>query len=376
MLWRRIRSGDAADAREPTVLLRVALWATSAAVVAFFAWGYWIRPDPDGLPRAAVEGMNVLSYLPQAKTLSFRWLTWYLSPFGVAAGVAGLLVALVALGRTKRPPTAAVAGLVAVFMTMLLYLWTPNVTPDHPWAMRRFAAVAIPGLAIGVAVAGRPAVAARVVARHCSTASARSVPRRLSGSSAPSPGSPVAAGAVGATAAITWPVQDVRAQVPMRERIHQVCDHAGDDAAILVPIDGILSLMFSVPVGVWCGVPSAGGAPGLGPGDVARLAVAWREEGRRLVVVSSSATPVMNTLLPTGIVAGDDQHEPRVPGGRGAHDPGAARAGGHRHPLRQGARREHRVPRVPDRRRPGRGLPRGAAATRCIPARLSGRSAC
>lgn len=300
LLWRRARVGDGTGDREPTLLLRASLWVASAGVVAFFAWGYFVRPDPDGLPRAAREGMNVLSYLPQAKTLSFRWLTWYLSPFGVAVGVAGLLVALVALGRQKRPPTAVLAGLSAVFITMLLYLWTPSVTPDHPWAMRRFAAVAIPGLAVGVAVLGGRLWSARSSARVAALPSDGA--RRAIRAVASIAGIAVAAGTVGATAAITWPVQDVRAQVPMRERIHQVCDHAGEDAAILVPIDGILSLMFSVPVGVWCGVPSAGGAPGLEPGDVARLAVAWEKEGRQLVVVSSSSTPVMNTLLPTGMV--------------------------------------------------------------------------
>ena len=302
LLWRRIRTDDGVRRTEPTLLLRVSLWATSAAVVAFFAWGYWVRPDPDGLPRVAVEGVSTLSFLPQAKTLAIRWLTWYLSPFGVAVGVLGLLAALVALGREKRPPTAVLAGLAAVFITTLLYLWTPNVTPDHPWAMRRFAAVAIPGLAIGVAVLAHRlwrAGSSAFVADRLRRPTARRAVQVVAGVAAFS----VALGASGATAAITWPVQDVRAQVPMRERIHEICELAGDDAAILVPIDGILALMFSVPAGVWCGVPAAGGAPGLGAGDVARLAVAWEQEGRRLVVVSSSETPVMNTLLPTGIVA-------------------------------------------------------------------------
>lgn len=301
LLWRRART-DAVE-REATVLLRAGLWAAAVAVLGFFAWGYWVRPDPDGLPRVALEGMRVLSYLPQAKTLSVQWLTWYLGPVGVAAGVLGLLAALVGLARPKRPSTAVVAGLAAVFATTLLYLWTPNVTPDHPWAMRRFAAVAIPGLAVGVAVLGRHLWALGMAAptgggRHLRvTAGLRA--RRVAASVA---GIAVVAGSLASTVAITWPVQDVRAQVPMRDRIHEVCDLAGDDAAILVPIDGILSLMFSVPVGVWCQVPSAGGTARLEPDDVARLATEWDEEGRRLVVVSSSETPVMNTLLPTGMV--------------------------------------------------------------------------
>jgi glycosyltransferase involved in cell wall biosynthesis len=294
-LWRRSAATDDPAGRQPTGLLRAGLWAAAAGLVGFVAWGYWIRPDREGLPEVALEGMNVLSYLPQAKSLSVHWLAWYLGPWGLAAGVGGLAVALVALGRPSRPSTATVAGLGAVLVTTLLYLWTPSVTPDQPWAMRRFAAVAIPGLALGVAV-----LAQRLWRAGGSARTASSPARRVGAGAA---ALVVAAGAVASTVAITWPVRDVRAQVPMRERIHQVCDHVGDDAAVLVPIDGILAPMFSVPVGVWCDVPSAGGRPGLGPRDVAHLAAAWDDEGRRLVVVSSSETPVMNRLLPTGIVA-------------------------------------------------------------------------
>jgi glycosyltransferase involved in cell wall biosynthesis len=299
-LWHRAPTSDDPTRRQPTALLRAGLWAAAAGLVAFVAWGYWLRPDPEGLPEVALEGMRVLSYLPQAKSLSVLWVSWYLGPLGLAAGVLGLAVALVALGRSARPPIAAVAGLAAVLVTTLLYLWTPSVTPDHPWAMRRFAAVAIPGLAVGVAVLARwlwSFAAPRMSGTGGATAWS-SVRRIGAGALA----LVVAAGSVAGTAAATWPVRDVRAQVPMRERVDQICELAGDDAAILVPIDGILALMFSVPVGVWCDVPSAGGRPGLGPVDVARLAVAWEQEGRRLVVVSSSETPVMNRLLPAGFV--------------------------------------------------------------------------
>ncbi|HSP04298.1 MAG TPA: glycosyltransferase family 4 protein [Acidimicrobiales bacterium] len=296
-LWQRAPTPDDPARRHPTPLLRAGLWAGAAGLVGFVSWGYWIRPDPEGLPEVALEGMRVLDYLPQAKSLSALWLSWYVGPLGLAAGVLGLAVALVALSKSKRPPIAAVAGLAAVLVTTLLYLWTPSVTPDHPWAMRRFAAVAIPGLAVGVAVLARWLWS--FAAPRVGGATVWSSARRLGAGAL---AVVVAAGSVAGTAAATWPVRDVRAQVPMRDRVNQICELAGDDSAILVPIDGILALMFSVPVGVWCDVPSAGGRPGLGPVDVARLAVAWEQEGRRLVVVSSSETPVMNRLLPAGFV--------------------------------------------------------------------------
>lgn len=286
-LWRRAAGGAEL---ESTPWLRGTLLATAIALTGFFAWGWWIRPDPGDIPAVAEEGIDVLSYLPQAATLSLHWLAWYLSPFGLAVGVAGLLGALVCLGRGGRPAPATIAGLGAIFVTLLLYLWTPSVTPDQPWAMRRFAPVAIPGLAVGVAALGRAIWQLGSRSQNL-----------LRQGAAVAVAIGVVGGTAGATAAITWPVREVRAQVPMRERINDVCRVIEDDDAILVPIDGILSLMLSVPIGVWCGVPSAGGNAAIEPEHVAELAVAWSEQGRRLVVVSSSATPLMNELLPTGI---------------------------------------------------------------------------
>src|SRR3546814_5511205 len=71
--------------------------------------------------------------------------------------------------------------------------------------------------------------------------------------------------------------------------------------------------MRSVHVGVWCDVPSAGGLATLGPADVAELAIAWAKEGRDLFVLSSSETPLMNELIPSGIVGDTTSLEPLYP---------------------------------------------------------------
>lgn len=293
---------DAADELRPTRFLRDGLLAVGTGCAGFFAWGWWMRPDPDDLPTVATEGVNILSYLPQAASLSMRWLGWYLGPVPLAAGLAGLLWALVRFGWGRRPDPAVVAGLGCVLVTLLLYLWSPNITPDHPWAMRRFAAVAMPGVAVGIGVAGRTLWALVEPARERAA---------RAGAALASVGLAVAS--VITVAVITWPTRDVRAQVPMRERMDEICDLLEPDDAVLVSIDGILALMMSVPVGVWCDVPSAGGTPLLEPVDVARLAVAWEEEGRRLVVLSSSSTPVFNTLRPSGIVTRGIALEPIFP---------------------------------------------------------------
>lgn len=304
-LWSRVGVPPAGDPDElrPTRWLQGALALATAAAVGFFAWAFWVRPDATGIPAVAVEGMNVLSYLPRAATLSLHWLEWYLGPLGLAAGLAGLLWSLLRLGRVGRPDPAVVAGLGAVLTGLLLYLWTPSVTPDQPWAMRRFAAVALPGLAVGAAAVGRSLWAAGQPSGPPSSGPLRvRAPRAVRPVAGAVLALAVVLGTAVSTAAITWPVREVRAQEGMEARIGEICDAVGDDAAILVPIDGILSLMMSVPVGVWCEVPSAGGLPRLEAIEVARLAVAWEDSGRRLVVLSSSATPLFNTLRPSGLV--------------------------------------------------------------------------
>lgn len=275
---------------QATPVLRGLLTAAAVGLAGFFAYLWWLRPDPGDLPDIATEGVNILSYLPQAATISMRWLGWYYGPVPLVFALAGLLWAVIELGRRRLDP-AAVATLGSVLVTLLLYLWSPNITPDHPWAMRRFAAVAMPGLAIGIAVGCRALWAAGPRSGRARGAAPGALAALI-----------VAGSTVASVAAITWPTREVRAQVPMRDRMASVCEILEPDDAVLVTIDGILSLMMSVPVGVWCDVPSAGATADLEPVDVARMAVEWAEQGRRLVVLSSSETPVFNTLRPSGIV--------------------------------------------------------------------------
>ncbi|MGH9273956.1 MAG: glycosyltransferase family 39 protein [Acidimicrobiales bacterium] len=298
----RLWSPDAGATR----LLRGGVAVAIMSSVAFLAWAWWVRPDPEGLPVIATEGVNILSYLPQAATLSLRWLGWYFAPIPLVIALGGLLWAVLGLARVPRPDAASVAALGAVLVTLGLYLWSPNITPDHPWAMRRFAAVALPGLAIGIAVACRAIWSAGSIGAVRPLSGVRSA---VVGTIALA----VAGASIVTVAAVTWPTRDARAQVPMRDRMHEICDILQPDDAVLVTIDGILALMMSVPVGVWCDVPSGGGTAKLEPIDVARMAIAWEADGRRLVVLSSSETPVFNTLRPAGIVTRAIELEPMFP---------------------------------------------------------------
>jgi hypothetical protein len=72
------------------------------------------------------------------------WLSWYLGPVALLAGVAGLALAVreVLLGR--RPQLVPFAG-IALAITAL-YVARPSIFPGQVWAMRRFLPVTIPAL--------------------------------------------------------------------------------------------------------------------------------------------------------------------------------------------------------------------------------------
>jgi hypothetical protein len=146
-----------------TPLLRHGTAAAAAALAVAALWARFVRPDLGALPEQVdIVTDDLFALLPQAATGTMLWLEWYLGPVALAAGIVGLLALLVGLGRARWPqgegPGAdahVLALLGVVLVGLVLYVWTPEISPDHPWAMRRFAAVALPGLAIGVAVAAR-----------------------------------------------------------------------------------------------------------------------------------------------------------------------------------------------------------------------------
>lgn len=308
-LWQRQTiSGSVQSTR----LLRGLVAGSIVVLSSFFAWAFWLRPDFSGLPEQAAEGVNLLSFLDQASTLTMRWLSWYLGPVGLGASVVGLLLMVHSLGRRRTLDPSALAGVGAVATVLVLYVWAPNITPDQPWAMRRFAPVVLPGLAVGVSFLccrlwriGREHLASRV--------DRRSPAQRLVGWSVLAVAPMVAVACVVSSVVITWPVRSARAQTGMREKMHQICAELEDTDVVLVTMEGLLSLMMSVPVGVWCDVPSAGGGVHMGAQDVAALAIEWETQGRRLVVLSSSVTPSGGMLEAAGLIRSSTSLDPFFP---------------------------------------------------------------
>ncbi|WP_432486806.1 hypothetical protein [Kineococcus sp. SYSU DK018] len=166
-------------------------WSTSprlgpvlAAVLALVLVGLASRPlwlvvrqDPEDPGSRLVAGLQLSQGLPVdgGRTYaehSVDWLAWYLGWPAVAAAGAAAVVLLARLvpalqGRAPLPVWAA-PYVVAVGST-LLTLYRPGITPDHPWADRRFVPLVLPAVvllataALAWAVRTLPAHVARVL---------------------------------------------------------------------------------------------------------------------------------------------------------------------------------------------------------------------
>lgn len=88
---------------------------------------------------------------------AFRHMAWYVTPWGLAAGVIGLA----GLVRTSFWRSPALFTTIAVFAVFFFY--KTRIVPEHFWTMRRFLAVVLPALMLGIA--GLAAFAARAVVR-------------------------------------------------------------------------------------------------------------------------------------------------------------------------------------------------------------------
>jgi hypothetical protein len=75
---------------------------------------------------------------------TINWIWWYLGPVVLIAGVAGLCLLIVRVIRQKH--VAMFLPFVLVFSASgLLYLISPSITGDQPWASRRLLPVVLPG---------------------------------------------------------------------------------------------------------------------------------------------------------------------------------------------------------------------------------------
>jgi hypothetical protein len=168
---------------------------------------------------------------------SFQWISWYYGWPVVLVGLAGLLVWLIVGARGKQ---TQLLWLSALFLpSAVLYLTTPNITPDQIWAMRRFLPVVIPGMLLATAWVARTLVDRGL---------ARSGPRRVGG---------VLVAAALVLSAVAWPLTSVhhlwgeKNNAGALAGIRAVCDAIDDRPTIVAGRGNYLATIL-----VLCDVPA------------------------------------------------------------------------------------------------------------------------
>lgn len=269
----------------PRALLRGATVAAGVGLAGTLAWMATVRPAVDGVPELASEVTGRLIDLQdQVGTLSYRWQEFYLGRPGTALGFVGLLgLAGVALLRGRDAAPIALPGV--ILSTTMLYLISPNITPDQVWAMRRFVAIAIPGLLLGAMwLAGRA-----WDQRH-----------RRFGLAGPLLAIVIVAVTVKPVIETTQPLRSVRIGHPSHALVESVCDFATTEpSAVLIADEGLLNFTLPMTIRSWCGIPAAGAATTLGDDALTAMAARWADDGRRLLVLSVSRDAVDRSIRDT-----------------------------------------------------------------------------
>lgn len=300
-----------------SILRGSAPWLMLVVVaVGLFAW--LIRPhvtEVRGVPAPVIEAIQIeegstvdpgLRYSED----SMRWLEWYAGAPAVALGLLGLTVVA---GRWARRPRADGSALLvaSALAVSVLYIARPSISPDHLWVMRRYLVVTVPALVF---------LAAWLVERIVRQLTTAPDPRESKGGRADHRGwlaPTMSAAMVGLLLAVpagwaSWPLRSARQQHGTVSAMEQLCNKAGDDAALAVIPQANLSLTAPLAMRSWCGVPVGVVGVDLGHHGWVWLADAWQEQGRELYVVARTPQAVQMVFLeaePFLIQVGGDEVE-------------------------------------------------------------------
>jgi hypothetical protein len=223
-----------------------------------------VAQQAQGLP---VDGTRLYAeYTVSWQAMYFGWPT-------VILAVLGYVVLLYRL--IHRSDYRLLGFLIMTLSLSALYLWTPQITPDQVWAMRRYVPVVVPGLIIAAVAALRAAwswwttsSAVRVVVRG---------------------GVIVACAAVLVVPwLVTRPVRDLREEAPQAAQVQALCAAVPSDGAVLV-VDESLRWGYLQTIRSYCDVPTLA-LVGASAGQVADAARAVSSHGRTLYVVASNPT--------------------------------------------------------------------------------------
>lgn len=236
----------------PASFLLVVLWGGLATRP-------WWLVARDQAPNPTVATLQAAAGVPVDPRQSYAqdtliWLSWY---YGVVPVAAGLLVlaAWLMLGLRRPRHTQVACLLLLLLPSTLLYLWSPLISPDQVWAVRRFLPVVVPGLLLAAGWGLRALAGPVGPARHLRQISATLLAL-------------VVVAWPAATLPGLWSVQDKGGALA---GVRKVCDQVAGRPAVVTGNDTLLPTIL-----VMCGVPAYGIRASPTPG---RLAAAHRSLG-------------------------------------------------------------------------------------------------
>ena len=198
-----------------------------------------------------------------------KWLAMYLGWPTVLLGVVGYFLLV---RRSIRTRSLAMVGMLTAGLALtLLYLMSAQITPDQPWASRRYVPVVIPLLVIAATytlcvLLRRPAAWLRAV------------------------GVAGALAMIVLPALVTAPLAGLREEVPQLAQVKRVCAQVAPGGAI-VEVEGTAWTSYGQTFRSYCNVPTIGlDRPTAGQLAVVRQAVA--SHGRTLYVLSTNPTAI------------------------------------------------------------------------------------
>lgn len=135
----------------PVAVSRMFILCVGLALVCLAVYAWFIRPIDEPF-RVFGDSQVGLAGKRTFAEESLRDLAAYLSVPVVIAGMAGWFATLWSATRSRSDSWMPVLLVSAGFS--FLYLWSPSVTPDHFWAIRRFVPAVIPAFVVLTSVGG------------------------------------------------------------------------------------------------------------------------------------------------------------------------------------------------------------------------------
>jgi hypothetical protein len=198
-----------------------------------------------------------------------HWLAQYLGWPVVILGSVGYFLLV---RRCLRTRSVAAIGTITVGVAMsLLYLWGSQITPDQPWAMRRYVPIVLPVLIIAATYT------VRVLLR-------RAVPVIRVFAVV------LAVAAVVVPAAVSAPMAGAREEVPQLVQVDRICAQVGPRGAVL-EVDASAQTSYGQTIRSYCNVPSLG-LLAAQPAQLAEVRTAVASHQRVLYLLSTDVTKI------------------------------------------------------------------------------------